>query len=203
MHVVLSKALLQAGNEKASAFLQLRSHCNTHPRPWGSRGFAATPGTALPASGRAGGQWGWRGSSSFHLTSRPRAANEESGLWFLWQLVFPKIQNKGPEGPILLPAPLLPGVPCWECKIQGEKCIKPMSRLGAWGVLPLQAPPHSPICSQKAAPRRLCPPHAAQHRAEPWLQLQPHTGSCKVQVAPPACSSDGFSRASRGLCKPL
>lgn len=160
-------------------------------------------GTALPASGRAGGQRGWRGSSSFHLTSRPRAANEESGLWFLWQLVFPKIQNKGPEGPILLPAPLLPGVPCWECKIRGEKCIKPMSRLGARGVLPLQAPPHSLICSQKAAPRRLCPPHSAQHRAEPWLQLQPHTGSCKVQVAPPACSSDGFSRASRGLCKPL
>lgn len=138
-------------------------------------------GTALPASGRAGGQRGWRGSSSFHLTSRPRAANEESGLWFLWQLVFPKIQNKGPEGPILLPASLLPGVPCWECKIRGEKCIKPMSRLGARGVLPLQAPPHSPICSQKAAHRRLCPP------------MQPSTGQ-----------SHGFSCSptrARAKCK--
>lgn len=52
---MLSKALLKAGSVKAGALLQLGSHCNTHPCPWGSRGYAATPGTALSASSRAGG----------------------------------------------------------------------------------------------------------------------------------------------------
>lgn len=156
MHFVLSKALLKAGNVKAGALLQLGSHCNTHPCPWGSRGYAATLGTALSASSRAGGHRGWRGNSSFHLTSRPRAANEEPGLWFLWQLVFLKIQNKRREGPILLRAPLLPGVPCWECGMQGEKCIKAMSRTeGSGSSSSSDCSPQPDLlpksCSQKAA----------------------------------------------------
>lgn len=105
------------GKIKADAFLSSERgarHCR------GTRGChcPATPGTALPplAGQEAVGQERCqqhaapRRNNFFHLTSRPRAANEEPGLWFLWQLVFLKMQNKVREG--AGPAPRSPRARC-------------------------------------------------------------------------------------------
>lgn len=93
------------GKIKADAFLSSgrgARHCR------GTRGChrPATPSTALPplarqqAVGRERCQQpaAPRRNNFFNLTSRPRAANEEPGLRFLWQLVFLKMQNKVREG---------------------------------------------------------------------------------------------------------